>query len=1352
MALTKEEQQKIDALGLGSQGVDIVDSDGHVVTNVPRGTNGIMGTGQKVYRTLDSKGNYTYSADPTKLPSSVTLDSATGKVVIRAPKDFLQSEVYEQYFGGDVALTGLSQIYAQNKDAKIPLNDGTEVTVPELVEKWNSQIQDLVNGENDYRKKKESIRTRYGDDDAERFTLGTYQIMGTSAYTGRDDDLLTIPKTILESSRWSFFKDLPGFDPKTLTISNKDFKEGYYHLEAYRDINEDTGIAKLKEEANAALSNYSGGDVEEFARLVAFNNYLADKSAEGASNAPKGSFGDTLAVGGYAVGEMAMRATARTGTDLINLVSNALLIPFSIVDWAGNLATTGKSEWNWISIADEIGKTENVLLGGDYSVAGYDTAAQFLDAEYAKRAQFYQLTNQTVATIATLTYLGTTITERFLQTKVLNTLILNTAALGISKLSLGKTVKAVGDLYVPNLVDEYGNAITGQQLVRENIARELLSSGSPESVVRLLTGTGSMTFREVMNAVTSINPAEFISAVYKWTGLVKATGEILSSGAVDNVTRYAEWYQSSRQAATAAGSWKTLVELETQYKNYTENLQTIWSLGNNLMVTSAKALTTLGNYAKFVPPLYYMSQVLVGTALTESENIKRLIQGVDKAEEREIIWGMVGRTLVGWTIGTIAGKIFNLVKSGFATPAVERANAVATERIAKVQTAIAGRVNQVHEAFSGPDWADHISNPVKKAVVKYNQSLQKSQQYLATAADQARVAGGTEAEATTATITAMGQMRANQNAIDLMQNTNLVVAEWHSTSYPAYANSLKAFVDIDKAVMDKLAAAGLDKDIQTTALIGGVATNGGLPQDIVNYQARALQRASYLRDDSSDYTITTPAMLKERDIAIATMVQIEAKYPKEITDYIREVWVPAAQQSMYQLNQILRDRGYSFDARIRGWQESGMFGKNNELYFPSQRITAAQKDFEEAARNPMTITRSGAIGRKAFEPLHYVPGSEEKTDFVAPMIVLNKVENQMAIDYATQNFIDVNLSNPLVKNEVKLDNAHTGAVKVYEGLKPTFERETKRALDSVKEDLDASTIVQDMFDKGKIETKIKNVKKKLEEAKKKVELIPDIEVTLSEADRTSAIEHLQESQIDEILQAAGIDLTISEPTYGFFKNIDYEKFKDKNVVGDEITTKDQLDALEYYIGERDKQVNAILRGDTSVKTNAKDAEMAKILKGVFGQNLKNNVNLYAGFVIDHWDLSNHIGEKVKIEGILPSSTDYRVGVVNTTGPDLKTDPLGRSILMRIFARPGTKVFSIPEALNGVAKGGLKENEIAFPHETEITIKAVHELGEVTLRGADLSNVRVIDVFIGDERLSVDEKREILKKELRRRCG
>ena len=1138
-------------------GVDIYDSDGNKVGNVPYGKDGITGKGETVYQGKDKDGNVTYSTDPYKLQPYISFNDTTGKITMHAPQEFFDSDVYKQYFNDDV-ISGLSKLYQQNKDAKVELTDGSQKTVKELIEAWNEDLPKIVAQQKDYYSMKNKVTELLGEEAGKKYNLSTYQIQGTSAYSGRDDDYLTIPKTILNNPNWSFFKNLEGFDHSKLVITKKDFDEGYYHLDAIRDLPSDskTSISKLKKDVANAIANFKGDDVNEFARLIAFNNFLNDQTAEGASNAPEGSFTDTLVINGAAFSETAMRNTAEWANSFVNGLAKFALAPFSAVDWAANLIKTGESKWEWKYITDAGVDAVSAIVGDDLT-PNANTVAEFLQNEEARRGDIYKLTDSAAGLIYDIGGTVVYAAESVISTIALNRVILNGIALGISGLSIKRSI--------PKIV-ENANALKVEMERAATLSNGIpagtvtsTAKATPETVVaaykagimgsnasagtkaavNLLTSGSSMSVWEKMKLISSLNTADIVNGALQWHSVTSNIGAWLAS----NAEAVGDFYRAMEQRELGAlgqyATWRTVLDAKSKYAQTYETLAGIFASGNALLAASGKMMISLSKVAKYVPTAYYAANIVVGTAMAESDSLRRLMDGVDNDEERSLLWSMVAKTALGWTIAMVAGHIVNKVFSGQYDDVIEQANAKVTENIAKSVHGIRGRIDQVHELMAGKDWIDNVKSPTKKAAILYNQSLQKSQEYMAKAADEVRSIGGTEREARNATIMAINQMKANQNAIDLSQNTDLIIAAWHTNAYPAYAHASETYTGIEQELSKKLAQLGLSTNVQTTALIGGVASNGEYPQDVVNYIVRAQQRQSYLRDDydytaaltvfgqnidtadvTSMYVLSSPSYIAERDIAKEVMRVFEDTHPKELADYIKDVYVPASFQAAYQLNQVIIGSGYYLESREEGWRQSGMFGNNNQLWFPMLRVTDAQRNFEEAAKNPVEITKRGAVKRRFYEPEHYAPGSSEMMDFVNPMITFRMYEYQKAIEYSINNWIDVNMQNPFVKHITRLDGAQVGAVKMYNDLKPHYESSVVRAMNATYQKLDVASLVNDIVDKGKFETKVKNAQKAVDAAKETWDNIPNIEVKPSSADKLRVIEGLDEITIDDLLTAA----------------------------------------------------------------------------------------------------------------------------------------------------------------------------------------------------------------------------------------
>ena len=324
------------------------------------------------------------------------------------------------------------------------------------------------------------------------------------------------------------------------------------------------------------------------------------------------------------------------------------------------------------------------------------------------------------------------------------------------------------------------------------------------------------------------------------------------------------------------------------------------------------------------------------------------------------------------------------------------------------------------------------------------------------------------------------------------------------------------------------------------------------------------------------------------------MAEFENKYPKAVSDYIKNKWVPAAQNAAFQHNQIIIGTGQYLRSQEEGWRKSGMWGPNNELWFPLQRVTDAQKDFEEAARNPMKVIKSGAIRRRSTDPKHLAPGSDEMTDFVHPMTTWKMHEFQSAVDLSVRNWVHINLTNPFIKHVTKLDGAQVGAAVAYDNLKPHYEKSVLRSLNATKQKLDESGLVNDMVDKQKMETRLKHAKKAVADAKETWENIPNVEVNITNAARSRTIDTLPENVVNDYLDRLEV------PFEG--EKVDTRKWLNSQVPGFDIldwsllgrTHTNGLVEGGLYSGMRDTYVKAYimdlndLRGITKLDKNTED--------------------------------------------------------------------------------------------------------------------------------------------------------------------
>ena len=267
--------------------VNIYDKDGNKVDEVPMGQNGVTGqqindSYQTVYRATDNSGNPYYTSIIPESSASITMDKDTGKINISAPKEVLDDPSFEEIFNTNV-LKQFSSAYQRNQDYKVadPFDESDEskdITIPELVEKYNQEIKKFVSALNEEKKIRQDIAM--GDrgfsnrnDIANRLTRDDMITMGTNAMGegANDDSLIAIPK-----SMYSDVNFLESFDANTGTVKKGEFREKVFSL-----INKDEDyINSLYNRLEEYFDEDSFEDTDEYARSTALYSFILNNDPD----------------------------------------------------------------------------------------------------------------------------------------------------------------------------------------------------------------------------------------------------------------------------------------------------------------------------------------------------------------------------------------------------------------------------------------------------------------------------------------------------------------------------------------------------------------------------------------------------------------------------------------------------------------------------------------------------------------------------------------------------------------------------------------------------------------------------------------------------------------------------------------------------------------------------------------------------------------------------------------------------------------------------------------------------------------------------------------------------------------
>lgn len=175
-----------------------------------------------VYRSVDGG----YTTEPYKAESSITLDKATGRIKISAPKAITDKPEFQKSFPTDL-MKQLSSTYQANSNAKVKLNDGREATIEEMVGELDKGIKDFFKeGYANVQRRDELARTfdeRAKDFNDEQTRIAYYSAINQGDMKASDTDRQYVPKWLLKDAKGSKITQLPSWDAESGTVERKDF-------------------------------------------------------------------------------------------------------------------------------------------------------------------------------------------------------------------------------------------------------------------------------------------------------------------------------------------------------------------------------------------------------------------------------------------------------------------------------------------------------------------------------------------------------------------------------------------------------------------------------------------------------------------------------------------------------------------------------------------------------------------------------------------------------------------------------------------------------------------------------------------------------------------------------------------------------------------------------------------------------------------------------------------------------------------------------------------------------------------------------------------------------------------------
>ena len=269
-------------------GIKIVDSSGNIVDSVNYGEGGVVGRpDQPVYRQDDGS----WTTDVYKVTKFSIDDNG---IKLTAPKSLTELPEYSQIFGDNSTIKSINAAYKANKDVRVPYmerkEDGTmeetQITVPELVEKWNKSLANFIENVKAAERIRDSRREKYGDK-VENLSLTQ---ISQIANTNKDSDRVYLPDFIFGAT--DVFDPLKNLRDEFGTVSSKDFQK-YYNLDNVnaKDLADvmavieghlrgsDWGEDVITFENGETMQNT--GSASEAAKALALKQYILSRDPEG---------------------------------------------------------------------------------------------------------------------------------------------------------------------------------------------------------------------------------------------------------------------------------------------------------------------------------------------------------------------------------------------------------------------------------------------------------------------------------------------------------------------------------------------------------------------------------------------------------------------------------------------------------------------------------------------------------------------------------------------------------------------------------------------------------------------------------------------------------------------------------------------------------------------------------------------------------------------------------------------------------------------------------------------------------------------------------------------------------------
>lgn len=414
------------------------------------------------------------------------------------------------------------------------------------------------------------------------------------------------------------------------------------------------------------------------------------------------------------------------------------------------------------------------------------------------------------------------------------------------------------------------------------------------------------------------------------------------------------------------------------------------------------------------------AQSVVDASLTNPELFRNIIEnGVRNDEESAYLLEQAAWNVGGWMGALGIGKI---AKEFGKTAAGKAMNAAGSKFINKAPVWVSDLNNRAHALFLGDDWIEKIKNPKKKAARAANESITEARRAVA------------KAKGTEEITDAVNKLRKVQNAVDALQRAG-------SDAVSEYTNKfINATLSGKEDEINELASKIISLEKKSDVLTK--APKKLKANDVVRVFSK--ETANYIASRKQIELLEnikkiTGGLTKAQDDGYQALVKMADKSAEAMGSELTKLadkYVKTEQGWWQEFNRIRMDQGLLNKAEIDELKESGLWGKDGELYARTQRV----------AEDPtyLHVRVDGQTVRKNITLVdNYKWGSER--DFADPMISRYEAMMQAGIERNSKQYFDAMKNIPGIKSKTVVSAAETERVRQVKKFRTTFEKSIERS-------------------------------------------------------------------------------------------------------------------------------------------------------------------------------------------------------------------------------------------------------------------------------------------------------------------